>query len=140
MEMLLKNQANILFFLIPSCIIQEIERFLNIKMLHTATMKKISKLRMFYAASSGFVLAFIPAFLLVTFFARSITTSPYSAVAQLAIYLICLLGITVWIYNSDSEFAIYYCEDCSHEWSKKNHLDNRCPRCKSEKWIYNYKP
>lgn len=140
MKILLKNPVNVSFFLVLRYIIQEIERFLNIKMLNTAAMKKISKLRMFYAASSGFVLAFIPAFLLVTFFSKSITTSPYSAVAQLAIYMICLLGITAWIYNSDSEFAIYYCEDCSHEWSKKNHVDNCCPRCKSEKWIYNYKP
>lgn len=140
MKMLLKNPVNVPFFLVSSYIIQEIERFLNIKMLNTATMKKISRLRLFYAASSGFVLAFIPAFLLITFFAKSITTSHYASVVQLAIYMICVLGITVWIYNSDSEFAIYYCEDCSHEWPKKNHVDSRCPRCKSEKWIYNYKP
>ena len=117
-----------------------LERVLNIEMLDTATMKRISKLRLFYAASSGFVLAFIPAFLLITFFAKSITTSPYSSLAQLAVYVICLLGITVWIYNSDSEFQIYYCEDCSHEWPKKRHVDNCCPRCKSEKCLYNYKP
>jgi hypothetical protein len=109
-------------------------------MLNTVNMKRVSKLRLFYAASSGFILAFIPSFLLITFFAKIITTSSHSSPMQLGIYLICFLGITVWIYNSDSEFQIYYCEDCSHEWPKKHHVDDRCPRCKSEKYIYNYKP
>ena len=103
-------------------------------------MKKISKLRLFYAASSGFILAFVPSFLLIVFFAKFITTSPYGAQAQLAIYISCLLAITAWIYNSDSEFQIYYCLDCSHEWPKKRHVDEFCPKCKSENFRYNYKP
>ena len=103
-------------------------------------MKKISKLRLFYAASSGFILAFVPSFLLIIFFSKAITTSPYGGIMQWVIYLGCFLGITVWIYNSDSEFQIYYCLDCSHEWSKKRHLKDSCPRCKSENWRYNYKP
>ena len=103
-------------------------------------MKKISKLRLFYAASSGFILAFVPSFLLITFFAKILTTSPYGALAQWGIYLGCFLGITLWIYNSDSEFQIYYCVDCSHEWPKKRYLQERCPRCGSENWQYNYKP
>ena len=114
--------------------------FWIVKMLHTATMKKISKLRLFHSASSAAILAAIPAFLLVTFFAGFITTSPYSSLVQLMIYLTCLLGITVWIYNSDSEFQIYYCDDCSHEWSRKRHMNDCCPKCKSENYIYNYKP
>ena len=103
-------------------------------------MKKISKLRLFYAASSGLVLAFVPSFLLIIFFSKAITTSPYGSLMQWIIYLGFFMGITVWIYNSDSEFQIYYCEDCSHEWPKKRHVDDRCPKCKSEKWLYNYKP
>ena len=109
-------------------------------MLKTTTMKKISKYRLFYSVTSGAILGFVPAFLLVIFFAKSITTSTYSSFVQLAIYMTCFLGTTVWIYNSDSEFQFYYCDDCSHEWSKKRHVDDRCPKCKSEKWIYNYKP
>ena len=108
--------------------------------LDSSTMKKISKLRLFYAASSGFILAFVPSFLLITFFAKILTTSPYGALAQWGIYLGCFLGITLWIYNSDSEFQIYYCVDCSHEWPKKRYLQERCPRCGSENWQYNYKP
>lgn len=109
-------------------------------MSHTAIMKRISKLRLFYAASSGLILAVIPAFLLITFLAGIITTSPNGSFLQLAIYLTCFLGVTAWIYNSDSEFQIYYCEDCLHEWPKKRHVDERCPRCSSENWLYNHKP
>lgn len=103
-------------------------------------MKKISKLRLFYAAASGFVLAFVPSFLLIVFFAKAVTTSESSSFMQLAIYLTCFLGITIWLYNSDSEFPIYTCMDCDHEWPKKKHNDESCPRCESKNWVYNYKP
>ncbi|MBW2466875.1 MAG: hypothetical protein JRF02_06190 [Deltaproteobacteria bacterium] len=103
-------------------------------------MKKISKLRMYYAAGSGLILAIIPTLLLLTFLAKVVVSSSRAPIIELAIYLICVLGITVWIYHSDSEFQIYYCKDCLYEWPKKKHNDVSCPKCGSRNWVYNYKP
>lgn len=103
-------------------------------------MKNISKLRLFHAASSGFVLAFVPAFLLITVLVKIVAPGTDSSVWELAIFLGCFLGITGWIYNSDSDFQIYYCMDCAHEWPKKKHNDESCLKCGSKNWVYNYKP
>jgi len=103
-------------------------------------MKKISKLRLYHAASSGFVLAIIPAFLIITFIGSRFATHPAASIFQLTIYFTCFLVITLWIYSSDSEFQIYYCPDCLHEWPKKKHNGESCPKCSSRKFIYNYKP
>jgi hypothetical protein len=103
-------------------------------------MKRISKLRLYYAASSGFVLAFIPSFILINIFAKLVTTSSYSGLIQLVIFCSCFLGITFWIYNSDADFPIYSCMDCSHEWPKKKHTSDQCSKCGSENYIYNHKP
>jgi hypothetical protein len=102
-------------------------------------MKRISKLRLYYAASSGFILAFVPTFLLITFFAKAVTTSSHSGLLQWAIFLSCFLGITFWIYNSDAEFPLYYCMECSHEWSKRKHMGDKCPKCGSENYKLNHK-
>jgi hypothetical protein len=103
-------------------------------------MKRISKLRLYHAASSGFILAVIPTFLIIMFLGGGIASHPSATLLQLVIYIACFAGITFWIYNSDSEFQIYYCTDCAHEWPRKRHHDDSCPKCKSQKYIYNYKP
>jgi len=103
-------------------------------------MKKISKLRLFHAAGSGVILAVIPTFLISTFLGGSFASHPSAAIIQALLYIACFSGITLWIYNSNSEFQIYYCADCSHEWSQKRHVDHSCPKCKSPKYIYNHKP
>lgn len=103
-------------------------------------MKRIAKLRLYYAASSSFILAFIPTFILLTFFAKTVAVNKDSSVLDLTVYAICFVIITVLIYKSDSEFQIYYCKDCRHEWPKKKHKDEVCQRCGSKNWVYNYKP
>jgi len=110
------------------------------KFYYTVIMKRISKLRLFHAAGSGFILAVIPTFLIITFLGGAIASYSSAATIQLLIYVACFVGITLWIYNSDSEFQIYYCSDCSHEWSQKRHTEHFCPKCKSQKYLYNYKP
>ena len=103
-------------------------------------MKKFSKLRLYHAASSGLILAVIPTFLIITFLGGFFASSPFASIMQVVLYGFWSTGITLWIYNSDSEFQIYYCPDCLHEWSQKRHRDDACPKCKSQNYIYNYRP
>ena len=103
-------------------------------------MKKISKLRLYYAASSGFVLAIIPTFLLLTILAKMTAVKNQSTIVNLAVYGTCFLILTILIYRSNAEFSINYCRDCQHEWPQKRNVGSFCPRCGAENREYNDKP
>lgn len=95
---------------------------------------------MYYAASSSFVLAVIPTFLLLTLLTKTVASESQSSILDLAVYGACFLVLTIMIYRSDAEFSINYCRDCQHEWPQKRNADPFCPRCGSGNREYNYKP